>query len=70
MSNVAIEELLKIKGVLEAERTKSYDGFTNQIKEIEIAIELLSGKKIEEIEKEFQYDDESPDYIKQSIEEI
>jgi len=41
----------------------------SEISELEKAIEELSGKKVWEIESVVIYDDESPDYIKSSIED-
>jgi len=40
-----------------------------KIQELETAIEQLSGKKVWEMSSQSLYDDESPDYIKSSIED-
>ena len=71
MNNIAIEELKKKRHELILARDSAFALATKDIEGIEAALEALTGGKIwEEIEKEEKYDDESPDYIKQSIEEI
>jgi hypothetical protein len=44
--------------------------YGNEIKEINAALVTLTGKTIPEIEKEYLFDDEHPDYIKASLEEM
>jgi hypothetical protein len=46
------------------------DAINKEIADIESGIERLSGKRVWEIEAELKYDDENPDYIKASLEEI
>jgi len=70
MSDLAIEELLKRKNELVAERDSFVSSINDQISGLESAIELLSGKKVWEVEKEPKYDDENPNYIKGSFEEM
>lgn len=67
--NESIEVLFKEKLKLEMERNAMLEKFNEQIRGIEVSIELLSGKKVWEIEEEAKYDDESPNYIKGSIED-
>jgi len=68
--STAISELLKKKQELEAEQNRIYSDFQTQIDELSAAIETLSGKKIVEFEKGEFYDDQNPNYIKGSFEEI
>lgn len=61
--NPAIEILLKSKRELTTQRDHEYSLATSAILKVDAAIEVLSGKKVWEIEKEILYDDESPNYI-------
>lgn len=72
MSNkaVVIDTLVKKREQLILERDKMYQQFSEQISEIEAALETYGGKKVWEIGSNALYDDENPEYIKQSIEEI
>lgn len=70
MSNLAVETLLKQRQQLEDERQKMWERFSNDISEIDSAIEAISGRKHTELVNEVRYDDEHPDYIKGSQEEI
>jgi len=67
--NESIEVLFKEKLKLEMERDAMLEKFNEQIKGIEVSIELLSGKKVWEVAEEVKYDDENPSYIKGSIED-
>lgn len=64
MSNIAIQELFNKMQQLEGERHKIVNDYNARIREIMNAIETLSGKKVYEIMNEYNYDDESPDYIR------
>ena len=66
MNNPAIESLLKQVKELESERHKINQEMNKKIRDINSAIETLSGKKVWEVMSEYHYDDESPDYIKSS----
>lgn len=69
MSNNAIETLLKERDRLVIERDIAWARFNGNIRELETAIERLSGKKVWEMAATTAYDDEHPDYIKASIED-
>jgi hypothetical protein len=68
--NIALRSLVKERDNLIAERNSTYSKLSEQISELETAIEQLSGKKVWEVKAETLYDDENPDYIKSSLEEI
>lgn len=72
MSNnaVVIDTLVKKREQILAEKNVAVSRFDSEIQELEIAIERLSGKKVWEVSQGVLYDDEHPDYIKQSEEEI
>lgn len=70
MSNIAVETLLKQRQQLLDERQKMWERYAKEIDDIDVAIEAINGKKSHETTSEFHYDDEHPDYIKQSQEEI
>jgi hypothetical protein len=65
----AIEVLLNKRQELATKRDVEYQRATTEICSLESAIETLSGKKVWQVEQDFVYDDENPDYIKGSIEE-
>lgn len=66
--NIATEVLYREKQRIEAEKEAAINRFDEQLREIDTAIERVSGKKVWEVEKELVYDDEHADYIKGSIE--
>lgn len=66
--NIATKVLYDEKQRIEAEKEAAINRFDEQLREIDTAIERVSGKKVWEIEKELVYDDEHADYIKGSIE--
>jgi len=68
--NVAIEALITQREKLISERDNMLVKFNNDIQEVESSIELLSGKKVWDIISETRFDDESPNYIKSSEEEM
>lgn len=70
MSNIAIETLLRQRQKLVEERDKMWAKFSDDLREIDHAIESISGKKVSEVVPDFVYDDEHPDYIKGSLEEM
>ena len=69
MNNTAIEALLQKRQKIVAEKEAIVKQLDFNIKGIEVAIEQLSGKKVQEVEEEAKYDDENPNYIKSSIED-
>jgi hypothetical protein len=70
MSNVAVESLLKQRQDLITERDRITEKFYNDISEIDAAIQSLTGRKASEVANEYKYDDENPNYIKGSFEEM
>lgn len=69
MSNNAVETLLKERDRLVLDRDAAVVRFNTDIRELETAIERLSGKKVWEMAGTTVYDDEHPDYVRQSIED-
>lgn len=69
MSNNAVETLLKERDRLVLDRDAAVARFNTEIRELETAIEKLAGKKVWDIEGRLIYDDEHPDYIRQSVED-
>lgn len=70
MSNLAAETLIKKREQLIEEQTKMNLQFQEQINDLDMAIEAIYGRPAKEVIQETKYDDESPDYIKGSAEEI
>jgi hypothetical protein len=70
MSNNAIEVLTKAYERVKLEKTEAMARFDSELRDLETSIERLSGKKVWEVVSETRYDDEHPDYIKASAEEI
>ena len=72
MSNntVVVNTLLAKRDALVSEKRKMIQQFNSEIAEIENAIETLSGEKPWQAGPAVLYDDQHPDYIKQSAEEI
>lgn len=70
MSNLALGTLLKKRAELVNERDKLVSRFNGEISEVETAIEQLAGKKVWDNGTPILYDDEHPEYIRQSQEEI
>lgn len=70
MNTLAIQELIKSRLTLVSEKDKMIAQFDGQINDLEKAIETLSGERAWEMPvNSVRYDDESPDYIKSSIED-
>ena len=69
MSNLAVETLLKRRQEIETERMKVWEELGEQRREIDLAVEQLTGKPVFDIIKEEKFDDENPNYIKGSFEE-
>lgn len=69
-SNTAIEALIKKRDEIKAEQIRVNAQFDANILQIETAIETLTGKRVWELPPTERFDDENPDYIRQSIEEI
>lgn len=69
-SNVAIEAMVSKREQILAEQRKMNERYNSKIESLDAAIELLTGKKANEVADETHYDDEHPDYIKSSQEEI
>lgn len=70
MSTAAIEALNQKRDDLIAEQMRIYQNFEKEIKQLESAMETLAGKKVWEFPRSEWFDDENPNYIKSSIEEI
>jgi len=68
-NQLAIQLLLNNRSKLVSQKARMLERLNSEISELEKAIEELSGKKVWEIESVVIYDDESPDYIKSSIED-
>lgn len=62
--NIAVQELVKKHDELVAEKRKIDEEFTAKILDIYSAIEILTGKKASEHISEILYDDQNPDYIR------
>lgn len=70
MSNNARDLLLKERDKLKIEKEAAIAQFDAQIQDLDTAIERISGKKVWEVDTGVRYDDEHPDYIKASAEEL
>lgn len=70
MSNLAIETLLKKRQQLQDERMKFLERTGTEIREIDEAIKQINGEYVFQKVGDVLYDDEHPDYIKGSQEEI
>lgn len=68
--NIAIQSLVTEREKIVAEKNSAISRFDEQIQKLETAIEQLSGKKVWEVQAETAYNDEHPDYIRSSQEEI
>lgn len=68
--STAVEALLKQRQQLITERDRANERFYKEISEIDAAVHSLTGKKASELAEEFHYDDENPEYIKGSLEEM
>lgn len=64
-----IQSILDERNRLLLEKQRAIERFDSLIQECITSIEILEGKKVWEVEQAMKYDDESPDYIKSSIEE-
>jgi cysteinyl-tRNA synthetase len=69
-NQIAIEALLKERDKLTTEQAAMNAKFTESINSIETSIERLSGKEVWEAKADFVFDDENPDYIRSSQEEL
>jgi len=69
-SSLVIEMLIKKREELMAELESVQIRIANEIREINASLVTLSGKPIPEIERKYRYDDENPDYIRGSQEEM
>ena len=69
-NQVVIDTLIKKRDQLMAERDAATRRYNEQIGEIEEALDRLAGKEVWRISDPAVYDDENPDYIRQSQEEI
>lgn len=65
-----IKHLLEKRNALLDEKQKAIAKFDAEILEMESAIDTLGGKRVWTTEPALIYDDENPEYIKQSQEEI
>ena len=66
--SIGIKALVKERNALLSQKVEFLVEINKQISEMESCIELLSGKKVWDIQQEEWFDDELPDYIKGSIE--
>lgn len=66
--NIAVETLLKERQRLIDERDRITREFDFQIEEIQTSVERINGKTVWTADPAMVYDDQSPDYIKGSIE--
>lgn len=62
--STAVETLMEKRNSLITEMRNMTHKYETEIKELESSIELLSGRKMKDLEPEFRYDDDNPDYIK------
>jgi hypothetical protein len=70
MASYSLDALITKRQQLVDEKQNMIEKFDAQISDLESAIEILSGKKVWEISSETRFDDEHPDYIKSSLEEM
>lgn len=70
MENIAVQELIRKHDELVAENIRINTEYSEKIGDIYRAIELLTGEKASKYIKEEKYDDENPNYIKGSFEEM
>lgn len=68
--SLGIDALIEKIDILVSERDLAFFEATQQIKELESCVELLSGKPYSEYIADFRFDDESPNHIRSSQEEI
>ena len=64
MSNIAVDLLIEKRNKLHAELMDVNQKYGAEIRELDSAIRNLTGESISEIETDHRYDDENPDYIK------
>lgn len=69
-NNPAIDTLLQKRQELITERDKAWQRFDDDIKQVDLALFLLTGKEGKDLAIQYQYDDENPDQIKMSAEEM
>jgi hypothetical protein len=69
-NQVVIDTLIKKRDDLMSQRDAATRKFNEQIEEIEEALDKLAGKEVWRNADQTVYDDENPDYIRQSQEEI
>lgn len=68
--NPVVDFLLKERDRLIAEKGKMIEQFNNEIREMENAVDAIEGKRVWDNGPTHIYDDENPNYIKASQEEI
>jgi len=68
--SLALKALLEKREQLLAEKSKMLELLNTEISELEDAIEKLSGQQLVQKVSEVPYDDETPNYIRSSQEEI
>jgi len=66
----ALEAIVKEMNRLKLEKQRAIERFDRLISDCHTSIEVLSGKTVWETEAEMTFDDENPNYIKSSEEEI
>lgn len=70
MSNLAVDSLRVKRQQLVDVKNRLMEEYDTMIVEFEMAIETLTGDKFLDIPPTERFDDENPDYIKASLEEI
>jgi len=68
-NNLAVDTLIKKREELLIAKAATINKLNAEIREVNAAIEALSGMNVFEAQNLSLYDDEHPDYIKQSIED-
>lgn len=66
----AIQELINKRTALMSEKNRAMQQFDEEISEMDSAIAILSGKKVWEAVSEERFDDENPNVMKGSYEEM
>lgn len=64
MSNLAVDALVEKWKEVVAEREKMYNDYSAQIDELETAIKLITGENPKDMPLRERYDDEHPNYIR------
>lgn len=68
-NNLALDTLIKKREELLIAKSATINKLNDEIQQVNAAIEALSGMNVFDAQNLALYDDEHPDYIKQSIED-